>query len=266
MSIDTPPIPSADSEPKKKRNWLWGCLIALVLVLVIFCCGVTLLFMPLFSDWDPLGTGLRDQIEEYFPLEYLEDSSSIPGYEEFVDETPPVEEEDSIPEPVSEEVAEAEDIPLAIFDFIDIGTSFYYPVGWDIEMEGYGVTFYDPESYTYIYLGEDLTEPGTLAEDIALDIAESIQGEAQEGSFNLISSTTYSVPISGDAHLTLFEWVDQDGYYTWAYDLEIVSGDSNIFLFLSGEVEDEILYYGDLLDIIASSFESIPDLEESEDA
>jgi hypothetical protein len=148
---------------------------------------------------------------------------------------------------------------------MDIGTSFFYPSGWDIEMEGYAVTFYEPNSYTYIYLGEDLTDIGTTAEKIALDILESIEEEAQEDTFKLISSDPYFVSLAEDAHLTLFEWVDQDGYYTWAYDLEIVSGESNIFIFLSGEDPDEILFYGDLLDIIASTLEEMPEIETNED-
>jgi len=265
MTIDTPTIPPA-GEPKKKNNLLWGCLIALVLVLVVICCGATLVLMPLFSDMDPLGTGLRDRIEEYLPLEYLEDPSSIPGFDELMDEETGLDVEENKSGLVFEDLAETQDIPLAVFDFIDIGLSFAYPVGWDIELDGYEVTFYQPESYTYIYMGEDLTEIGTLAEDIVLDIMDSVQEDAEEGSFKLISSTSYSVSIAEDSHLALFEWVDQDGYYTWAYELEIVSGESNVYIFLSGEDPDEILFYGDLLDIIASSLELIPEIEPSGDA
>jgi len=265
MSIDTPPIPP-EGEPKRKNTWLWGCLIAFILALVVFCCGGTLFFIPLFSERDALGNGLQDRIEEFLPLDYLEDPSSLPGIEDLLDEELFSEVEDAVSGSGAEKVTKAEDIPLAVFKFIDIGTSVYYPVGWDIEVEGYGVTFYDPESFTYIFVGEDLTEPGTLAEEIALEIIESIQDEAQEGSFQLISSDAYSVGIADDAHLTFFEWVDQDGFYTWAYDLEMVSGESNIYLFLSGENPDEIPLYGELLDILAASLETLPDLEESEDA
>jgi hypothetical protein len=264
MSFDNPPIPPAE-EPKKKNKLLWGCLIALVLILVTICCGTSLVFMPLFTDYDPLGTGLRDRIEEYLPLDYLEEPSSVPSYEDLLNEEPFTEEEDYIPETTSEEITEAEDIPLAIFNFVDIYTSFYYPVGWDIEMEGYAVTFYEPNSFTYIYLGEDLTDPGNTAESIALEIMDSIEADAQEDTFNTITSDPYYVSIAEDAYLTLFEWIDADGYYTWAYDLEIVSGESNIFIFLSGEDPDEILFYGNLLDIIASSLEIMPEIEESED-
>jgi len=264
MSIDTPPIPPA-GEPRKKNKLLWGCLIALVLVLVIICGGTTLVLMPLFSDMDPLGIGLRDRIEEYLPLEYLEDLSSIPGLEDLLEEETGFDIEEVLSETISEDLTEARDIPLAGFDFIDIGTSFVYPVGWDITIQGYEVAFYHPENYAYLSLGEDITDSGTLAEDIAVEIIDSVAEEAEEGSFKLISSTAYSVSIAEDAHLSLFEWVDLDGYYTWAYDLEIVSGESNLYIFLIGYDPDEIPLYGDLLDIIASSLELMPEIETSGD-
>lgn len=264
MSIDTPQIPPA-GEPKKKNKLLWGCLIALILVLAVICCGVTMLLMPLFSDYDPLGTGLREQIEEYLPIDTSDGPSSFQDYDDLLDDGAEAEDDFYDAGPSSEAYTDAWEVPLAWFNFMDINTSFNYPVGWDIEMEGYGVTFYEPDSYTYIYMGEDLTDLGTTAEEIALDILDSIQEEAQEDTFRLITSDPYLVSIADDAYLTLFEWVDQDGYYTWAYDLEIVSGESNIYLFLSGENPDQILFYGDLLDIIASSLETMPALEESED-
>jgi len=122
-----------------------------------------------------------------------------------------------------------------------------------------------PTSLAYLSLGEDITDSGTLAEDIAVEIIDSVAEEAEEGSFKLISSTAYSVSIAEDAHLSLFEWVDLDGYYTWAYDLEIVSGESNLYIFLIGYDPDEIPLYGDLLDIIASSLELMPEIETSGD-
>lgn len=262
MSIDTPMLPP-EEEPKKKYTWLWGCLIALILVLVVFCCLGSLYIMPLFMEIDPLETGLREQIEEYIPLDYLEDPSSIPVFEDLQDEEIYSEDDEIEPGPTFESITDAEDIPLAEFYFVDIGTSFFYPAGWDVEVELYGVTFFDPDSYTYIYIGEDMIEEGTRAEEIAQEILDSVQEEAQEGSFQLISSGPYTVYVADDAHLTLFEWVDQDGYYTWAYDLEMASGESNLFLFLSGEIEDEIPLYGELLDIIASSMETIPGVDEA---
>lgn len=256
MSIDTPPIPPVGETEGSNRNRkiLLGCLIALILILVILCCGITALLMPVFSDYDPLGTGIREQIEELIPLDFLEDPASIPEFEDLLEET------DSLLDDIdtdfgADEPKDARDLPLAIFYFTDIMTSFYYPAGWDIEMEGYTVTFYHPEVFTYIYLGEFTVEEGSTAEEVALDYLSTIEEDAQEDTFQLLSSSDYSTPLPGDAHLVLFEWIDQDGYYGWAYDLEIVYQDTNIFLLVFGEDEEEIEYYGDLLDIIASSLE-----------
>jgi hypothetical protein len=203
----------------------------------------TLFFVPLFRNFDPQDIDIISRVEEYLP-------------QEFQDELP-------IP-PVTEEVIEMEDvqvdesIPLAVFSFNDFGVTFSYPSGWDIEVETYAVSFYEPGSFTYLYVGEDLVDPGTTADDVAASVLESLQEEAQEGSVELLSSTPYVVPIEGEAQLNLIEWIEQDGYYTWAYDLEIVSGESNIFFFLSGEDPDEIEKYGELLDIIAASLTRNP--------
>lgn len=252
MSFDSPPIPP-EGKPKQDNRLLWGCLIALLVSTVVCCCAGSLLFLPLFTDFDPLGTNLRERLEQYLPLEYLEDPSLIPGLEDF----PADGGGGSIPtqslDPASQDRANARSIPLALFSFNDIGTAFSYPSGWDIELDVYTATFYHPDSYTYLYMGEELVDPGTTAQEVADVVMASIGEDAQQGSLTQLSGIPYQVPIAGDAYLTLFEWIDQDGYYTWAYDLEIVSGDSNIFFFLSGEEADEIGLYGELLDIIAAS-------------
>lgn len=253
MSIDSPAIPP-ESESKSNNKLLWGCLIAIILSLVVFCCAGSLLFLPLFTDFDPLGTNLRDRIEDYLPLDYLEDPSSIPGMEDFLEDT-----DNYVSQPTpSSSLADpdslaAASLPLADFYFNDIDMAFSYPSGWDIELDVYTVTFYDPESFTYLYMGEDTIDAGTTAEAVTQDVLDSIQEGAQEGTFELLSSAPYEVAVADDAHLTLFEWVDQDGYYTWAYDLEIIYDEYNLFFFLSGEEPEEIAKYGELLDIIASS-------------
>ncbi len=267
MSIDSPPIPPVGEPEKKKNALLRGCLVAFLLALVAFCCLGSLVFLPLFTDYDPLGTDLKNRIEKYLPLNYLEDPSSFPGMEEFLDERESTTAQpDQEAGPSTADIRDAQSLPLATFAFNDFGTTFSYPAGWDIEMEGYTVTFYDPESYTYLYMGEEQVDVGTKAQEVATGVLDSIQEEAQSGSFQLLSSTSYPIPISDDGYLTLFEWVDQDGYYTWAYDLEIVSGESNIFFFLSGEDSAEIAMYGELLDIIASSLSRVTDFEPSSDA
>jgi hypothetical protein len=79
--------------------------------------------------------------------------------------------------------------------------------------------------------------------------------DAQEGTFTVVESRPYDLPGGEDAYLTHVTWRDEEGYFLWAYDLEIVSGDSNIYFFLSGDGEQYITEYGDLLDSIAGSFE-----------
>ena len=121
-------------------------------------------------------------------------------------------------------------------------------------MEDYSVTFYDPESYTYLYVGEDVLDEGYTAAEVASEVVESIREESQEGTFLLVSSEPWMAEDGEDAHLNLMEWTDLDGYYTWAYDLEIVLGEYNTFFFISGEEPEDIALYGDLLEIIADSF------------
>lgn len=254
MSIDSPPIPAAETEQKSSNKLLWGCLIAIILALVIFCCAGSLLLMPLFTNFDPFGTNLRQRIEEYLPMDYLEDPSSIPDIEEFLDNPESsASEETPQAEPAVTDTQDVSSQPLATFSINELGISFFYPSGWDIELDPYAATFYHPGDFTYLYVGEDPIEGDISAESVANDVIESLQEDAQEGTFELLSSAPYSVSVAEDAYLAVFEWVDQDGYYTWAYDLEIIYGDSNLFFFLSGEDPDEIPMYGDLLDRIASS-------------
>jgi len=258
MTIDSPPIPPAETEKKSTNKLLWGCLIAVVLALVIFCCLGSLLLMPLFSNFDPLGTNIRQRIEEYLPLDYLEDPSSIPAIEEILDyQDSSTSLATAQPAPAAKDSQDASFQPLSTFAINELGISFSYPSGWDIELDPYAATFYHPEDFTYLYVGEDPLDEGATAEAIADDVIESIRSDAQEGTFEILNSGPYSVSVAEDAYLAVFEWVDQDGYYTWAYDLEIVYGDSNLYFFLSGEDPDEIPQYGDLLDTIASSLMQI---------
>ena len=111
-----------------------------------------------------------------------------------------------------------------------------------------------PIAYTYLYVGEDLVDEGYTAAMVASEVVESIREESEEGTFQLVSSMPWLVGDGEDAHLNLMEWTDLDGYYTWAYDLEIVLGEYNTFFFISGEEPEDIALYGDLLEIIADSF------------
>lgn len=265
MSVDSPTIPAESEQPKKRNCFLWGCLSVIVLIAVSVCCLGSLVVLPLVTDFDPLN--LKERIGDSINLgdyldDYLDDPSQIPGLEDFFEEDFDPFQEEVMPtadtsDPVigpSESRADASSIPLENYSAADFSAYFQYPAGWEIEVEDYAVTFYDPDSYKYLYVGEDLVDEGMTAEQVANDVMESIQEEAQEGTFQLLSSTPWLADQGEDAHLTLMEWTDSDGYYTWAYDLEIVLGEYNTFFFLSGENPDEIELYGDLLKIIADSF------------
>jgi hypothetical protein len=252
--MTTPEPTSTPTEAPKKRNcFLWGCVIVIILVLITSCCLGTLVLLPVFTDFDPLG------IEGMIPWEeYLEDTSFMPDISEELDpyfeELPELEEEISPSlEPAEPEVS-AMDISLTLYTAEDFSASFLYPEGWEIEVEDYGVTFYAPDYSVYLYVGEDLVDPGTTAEDVALDVVESLQADAQEGSFILYESAPYPLANGDDAYLAGFELVDSDDYYQWIYDLETVSGESNIFFFLSGDDPDDALMYRDILTEIGDSF------------
>ncbi len=257
MSIDTPSIPAPDAQPKKKNCLLWGCLGLVIFIVITFCCLGTLTLLTFFTDFSPLGIDLRSRIEEYIDLgEYLDDPALIPDFDEYLDEgVDPTPEEDpgaDLPDPGSYD--DAYSIPLAFYSGSDFPANFQYPSGWNIEEEEYSVTFYDPNSYTYLYVGEDLVDEGSTAEMVADDVMEMLMEESQEGTFLLISAAPYQVPTGEEAYLHQMEWTDPDGYFIWAYDLEIVDGESNIFFFLSGEDPGEIELYGDLLRIIVDSY------------
>jgi len=264
MGIDSSANPETASQPKKKNCFLWGCLIVVILVVVGFCCLGSLIILPFVTDFDPLGVDLRDRIEEYIPWqEFLDDPSLIPGFEDFLEEgiDTYLDEDSFLPDEFSPESpdpsdthSDASSIPMANYFAHNFPVSFLYPSGWDIETEDYAVTFYDPNSYTYLYVGEDLVDEGTTPAIVADGVLESLMEESQEGTFRLISSETWQVPTGEDAHLNLMEWTDLDGYYTWAYDLEIVNGESNVFFFISGEEPGESALYGDLLRIIVDSY------------
>ena len=90
----------------------------------------------------------------------------------------------------------------------------------------------------------------------------SIEEEAQENSFHLLWAVDCQVKITDDAYLVLFEWIDDEGDHAWAYDLEMVSGESNLFISFYGAEQGEMDYYGELFDIIASSMELLTELQE----
>lgn len=254
--MTTSSAPPAETPKKKTNCFLWGCLAVIILFFAAVCCLATLIMLPLFTDFDPLGIDLRNRIEQYIPWqEFLEDPSIVPGLPDILDEN-----FDSLIEVTPDDFfstgpdSGADSVSLSRYVASDFPASFDYPAGWEIETEDYGVTFYDPNSYTYLYVGEDLVDPGMTARQVAEDVMDSLMEEAQEGTFTVFEDTYYTVPTGDDAYLIAYEFTDTEGYYQWAMDLETVSGESNIFFYLSGEERSDYQLYRDLLDIIADSF------------
>lgn len=249
---------AAPAEPARKKGkcFLWGCLIVIVLFFVSVCCLVTLIFLPFYTDFDPLGFDLRDRIEQYIPWqELLEDPSVIPGMPDFFDDS-----FDDLLEELPEELTSsgpatgAHAVLLSTYVASDFQAIFDYPTGWEIETEEYGVTFYDTNSYTYLYVGEYLVDTGLDARQVAQDVADSLRDESQEGTFKVFESTPFSVPEVDDAYLMSYEFTDTEGYYQWALDLETVSGESNVYFYFSGDDPEDYLLYRELIELIAASF------------
>ena len=249
MSIETPSIPPTSDQPKKNNCLLWGCVSVVILVVISCCCIGSLVIVPFVTDFDPFN--LRNYVDDSFNLgDYLDDDFDFDSDEDsyFPDES------ESESADLPESYNDASSIPLEYYSASDFSATFLYPSGWEIEVEDYAVTFYDPNSFTYLYVGEDLVDEGYTAAQVASDVMESIREESQEGTFQLVSSMPWPDEDGEDAHLNQMEWTDLDGYYTWAYDLEIVLGEYNTFFFISGEEPEDIALYGDLLEIIADSF------------
>jgi len=227
-------------------------LIVLLLFILVFCCLGTLVVVPFVTDFNPLGQDWQNRIMDIIPWEdFIEDSSLIPGMEEFLDE-----DFDFSPEPFDSawSASDAWEIPLTTYTASDFPATFSYPEGWDIEEEDYEVTFYDPDSFTFLYVGEELVVDGTTAAEVSAEVIESLQSEAESGTFILIQNSPWSVPTGDDAYLNAYEWTDSDGYFLWAYDLETISGESNVYFFLAGEDPELAPLYWELINIIAESF------------
>ena len=237
-------------ESKKPNCILWGCLIIIVLGCLMIGCLMTLVGLPLFTDFDPLGLDIQDRMEDFFPFEdYLEDPDL---YEIFPDD------EDSgyeAPDPAEiEPLPYTGTMPFAPYSAVDFTANFSYPADWEITEEDYRVTFSQPDSYTYLYVGEDIVDEGTTAVDVADHVLTTVLEDAAEGTFEIMESGPYFLEAGYDAYLNTFQFVDNDGYFYWAYDLEIVDGESNIFFYLEGEDPEEFEMYQAIFDEIAASF------------
>jgi hypothetical protein len=223
-------------EDTKKPNYiLWGCLIVIVLGCLMMGCLMTLVGLPLFTDFDPLGLDIQDWVEDIFPdMEYMDEATLEPEVNEF------------LPIPGS--------MTLVPYSAMDFNANFSYPVDWEISEEDSRVTFSQPDGYTYLYVGEDVVDEGSSAAEVADNVLETVMDDAAEGTFELLESGPYQLPSGYDAYLNAFQFVDTEGYFYWAYDLEIVDGESNIFFFLEGDNPEEFEVYREIFDEIAASF------------
>jgi len=230
--------------PKSKLNcFLWGCLAVVILFILTLCCLGTLIFLPLFTDYDPLGMDIRNRIEQYIPLD---DSSEIPGMPEIFDDTL---------DPFSDDAPDASgSVDLTTYVAQDFPATFGYPSDWAIETEESGVTFYDTNSHTYLYVGEVFYDEEMTARQVAEEVLASLSEDVEEGSFVMFEEGPFIIPTGDDAYLIGFEFIDLEGYYQWVLDLETIRGGSNIYFFLSGEDPEDYHHYRELIEIIAASF------------
>ena len=257
---------TSQATPSKSQNYscfLWGCLIIFVLICLVFACLASVVGLT-FAGIDLLGINFEDSIENIIPWpDFLDDPSFIPDFDDFFGEGEPYYDEgesdseiDSYePAPTSEYLPEVEAIPgFVLYSADDFNASFLYPEGWDIEVEEYRITFYDPDSFTYLYVGADEVDEGTTAAQVSSEVIETLELDAEEGTFVIFENDPYYLPAGYDSYLNAYEWTDDEGYYQWAYDLEIISGDSNIFFFLVGEDPEEIDSYRSMFETVADSF------------
>jgi hypothetical protein len=238
----------ATPEESKKPNYiLWGCLIFIILGCLMMGCLMTLVGLPLFTDFDPLGLDIQNRIENIVPWEdFIED----PSLDFDLDETFPEDEDSGYEAPVPY----SDTMPLAPYSAVDFSANFSYPADWEITEEEYRVIFSQPDSYTYLDVGEILVDEGSTAADVADHFLGTVMEDAAEGTFELLESGPYILPSGYDAYFSAFQFVDTDGYFYWAYDLEIVDGESSIFFFLEGDNPEEFEIYRAIFDEIAASF------------
>jgi hypothetical protein len=249
---------TATPQPKKGNCFLWGCLIVLVLTCLVFGCLGTTIALPLFTDFDPFG--LKDMFDEFIPWEeYMDDSSSFPDLPElFSDESDSTleEEESSFVSPDSSALDHGH-YRLTPFLEIDFPISFSYPEGWESMEDDYadGMTFFDPNSYTYLSVGRDwLCNGCSSAADSSLKMWETLEFQAQEGTFTVVYDAPYSVSTGEDAHFNAYEWIDLDGNYHWAYDINIVVEEYNIYFFMQGDDPGYFDTYQELFEEIGASY------------
>jgi hypothetical protein len=242
--------PNSAEDTKKPNYILWGCLIVIILGCLMSGCLMTLVGLPLFTDFDPLGLDIQDWMDDILNFEdYLEEpdlDGIFPDDENSSYEVPDT-------EPI-EPVPFSGTMPLVPYSAVDFRANFSYPVDWEITEEDFRVTFSQPDTYTFLEVGEITVDEGAPAAVVAEDFLATIKENAAEGTFELLESGPYLLDAGYDAYLNAFQFVDNNGYFYWVYDLEIVDGESNIFFYLEGENPEEFEVYRAIFDEIAASF------------
>jgi hypothetical protein len=249
------------ARPNRNTCLLRGCLIVGILLILVFCCLGTLVALPLVTGFDPLGLDLENRINEFIDWEdFMEDPSLVPDLfeEEF---NPLVSEEDPLldfptPGPLAptRPAPDARALSMASYSASDFPATFSYPAHWDVEEEPFRITFYDPDHNTVLYVGEDPVDIGTTAAQVADEVTGNLQSDAQSGSFMIIENSPWPIQTGEDAVLSAYAWKATDGTPRWAYDLEIVSGETNVFFFMVGEDPEQAFINAEVIELIAASF------------
>jgi len=251
------------NQTQTKNCILWGCGIALVFFCLVSAC-LAIGFGLALVGVDLRGTNLEDGINIIPWGEFLEDPANIQDLPEilFGGNDPDYDEADTDPDvdsyqpaPTREFTYELESIPGFVpYSAEDFDAEFLYPEDWEIEVEEYRITFYDPDSNTYLYMGVDEVDEGITAAQVADEVIETLKVEAEEDSFVIFENEPYYLPAGYDSYLNVFEWTDDEGFYHWAYDLEIIRENTNVFFFLVGDEAGELESYRSLIETVVDSF------------
>ncbi len=232
--------------PKKNSCLGRGCLILVVLVVVSAVCLGSLWLLV-----DISGLNLLAQASDFLGLE-LNEWSPFPdggGADNFNFQVP-------TPGPLAptRPAPAARAVDLTPYSGGELGIDFSYPDGWEVQEADGQVNIFDLDSATMLFVGAFPVESGSTAAGISAEVADSLQADAQPGTFREIESVPWQVPTGDDAYLNAWEWTEGDGTYQWAFDLEIVVGEINYFFFLIGEDPGLAYQNAELIERIGATF------------
>jgi len=257
--MTTPQTPSA--EPKKKNCFLWGCLTVIILIILAACCLGSLVGLSLFTDLNPLGFYLENQINEFIDLnDFYDDTSGsndLPKMFDSEGDSDQGDEDPTLEDTTSDSALDDGSSQLVVYPDLEFPFSFSYPVGWEIDAQEFSVSvsFYHPSNNNYLVVGRDWLCQGCLtAADSSVSFLEALEFQAELDNFNLIESAPFYVPAGDDAHFTACEWVDFDDNYHWAYSIHVVVEEDSMYLIMYGDTPENFDQYGELIKDIGASF------------